>query len=94
MLGVAGISVIGGVFGGFAISAQNQEKADCTQTCSRYAQSLTDYNYAQMNATAATALFIAGGALVATGIVLWIVAPRSSIVVAPGVGALTVRGTF
>ena len=95
VLGLAGLAV-GGVFGGFALSAQNQESSDCAQGCNRYAQALTDYNYAQMNATASTALFITGGVLVATGVVLWILSPRSSVSVAPSAATrgFVLGGTF
>jgi hypothetical protein len=93
VLGLGALAV-GGVFGGFAISAQNQEKSDCAQNCNRYAQALTDYNYAQTNATAATVMFVIGGVLVATGVVLWIAAPRSSVAVGVGSGAMMLRGTF
>jgi hypothetical protein len=98
LLGVTSLA-LGGVFGGFAIGAQNQERTDCAQGCDRYAQAVTDYNYAQMNATAATVLLITGGALVVTGVVLWLAAPRSSsVAVAPSVGigsgAMVLRGTF
>jgi hypothetical protein len=92
-LGVAGLA-LGGVFGGFAIGAQNQEKADCSQSCDRYAQALTDYNYAQMNATASTAFFIAGGALLVTGIVLWLAAPRTSVTTGTVAAGTLLRGTF
>lgn len=85
VIGIAGIAV-GSAFGAFALSAQNQEKTDCAAGCDRYAQAVTDYNYAQMNATASTVLFIVGGVLAATGIVLWLTAPRSSVTVAPSVG--------
>jgi len=88
--GGAGVVSIGlGVmFGAFAISAQNQEKSDCSATsCLHFEQSVTDYNYAQMNATASTVMLIAGGLLAAGGIVLWFLAPR--VHVAPMASAQT-----
>ncbi len=96
-VGVVGIG-LGVVFGAFAISSQNQEKTDCpAPNCLHYEQSLTDYDYANRNATAATIAFIVGGVLAAGGVVLWFTAPkkvRVAPVVSPQSAGLSVGGVF
>lgn len=73
--GVAGI-VVGAIFGAFASSVQNREKSDCsTSACPNHAQGVADYDAANQNATVSTVGFVAGGALVAAGVVLWLTAP-------------------
>jgi hypothetical protein len=78
-LGVVGIG-IGAAFGAFALSSQSREKSDCsgssTASCPSYPQGLSDYNIAQKDATGATVGLVLGGALAATGVVLWFTAPR------------------
>lgn len=75
-LGVVGLG-LGGWFGGFALSAHDQESSDCPAAgCLHYLQAKADYDTAQTDATASTVAFIAGGVLAATGIVLWIASPR------------------
>jgi hypothetical protein len=95
-LGIVGIG-LGAYFGAFALSSQSQEHADCPATgCQHYLQSVTDYSYAQMNATASTVLFIAGGVLAAAGVVLWLTAPHVKVTPTAGLrtGGLTVGGEF
>jgi hypothetical protein len=83
VLGVASIAV-GSVFGAFAILVQNQEQSDCSAAlCLHPKQAQTDYNYAQMNATASTVLFISGGVLAAAGVVLWLIAPKRKLSLSP-----------
>jgi hypothetical protein len=75
-VGLVGIG-LGAMFGAYAISSQNREKSDCGATqCVSYPQGMEDYNTAQKDAIAATAALVAGGALVATGVVLWFTAPK------------------
>jgi hypothetical protein len=73
-LGVAGLA-LGGVFGGLAISDQNMEKSNCASGgCPNRPQAQADYNTGNDNATASTVSFIAGGALLAAGAVLFFTA--------------------
>ena len=83
-LGVVGIG-LGAWFGGFAIASHDREKSDCPAPgCRDYLQASADYDTAKKDATASTIAFIAGGVLAATGVVLWLTAPR--VHVAPAVG--------
>jgi hypothetical protein len=95
-LGIVGIG-LGVWFGAFALSSQSQEGSDCPMpNCQHYLQSVTDYNYAQMNATASTVLFITGGVLAATGVVLWLTAPHVKVtpLAGPRTGGLSFGGEF
>jgi hypothetical protein len=77
--GVVGLGV-GAIFGAFALSSQNREKSDCPDpSCSPLGrkQASADYDTAKSDATGSTIAFVAGGALVAAGAVLWLTAPRS-----------------
>jgi len=76
-VGVVGIG-LGAMFGAYAGSAQSREKSDCASSsaCSNRPQSVADYNAAQQNATGSTVGFVVGGALVATGVVVFLTAPR------------------
>jgi hypothetical protein len=76
-VGVVGIG-LGIVWSAYASSAQSQERSNCgASSCPNRDQSVEDYNTAQKNATAATVSLVAGAALVAAGVVLWITAPSS-----------------
>jgi hypothetical protein len=95
-LGIVGIG-LGVWFGAFALASKSQEGSDCpAPNCQHYLQSVTDYNYAQMNATASTVMFIAGGVLAATGVVLWLTAPHVKVTPLAGLraGGLTIGGEF
>jgi len=76
--GVVGL-VIGGIFGAQAISKNSDSKAYCMQASPDlcYPQGLSLRSDAQSAATVSTAAFVAGGALAAGGIVLWLTAPSS-----------------
>ena len=77
-LGVVGLG-LGAGWGIAAISSQNQEKSACPSAgCTGHSQAVSDYDSAHQNGTASTVSFIAGGALLAAGVVLWITAPGSS----------------
>jgi hypothetical protein len=77
-VGVVGVG-LGVVFGAYAKSSQSREKTDCSVTgCGSYAQGLEDYRTAQKDATGATIAYVAGGALVAAGVVLWVTAPKKA----------------
>ena len=104
--GVVGLGV-GAVFGGFAISAKNRQNSDCTAAaCAHYLQSVEDYDTAGKNATGATIGFVAGGVLVAGGVVLFLTAPKPKAAPATGLtlhlapllagsgGGLSLGGSF
>jgi hypothetical protein len=77
-VGVVGVG-LGIVWSAYASSAQSQERSNCSASgCPNRPQSVEDYNTAQRNATAATVSFIAGAALVAAGVVLWVTAPANA----------------
>jgi hypothetical protein len=76
-VGVVGLG-LGAWFGAFAASSQSREKSDCSATsCSNPAQAVEDYNTAKDDAAGATFAFVAGGALLAAGAVLWFTAPAN-----------------
>lgn len=76
-VGVVGLG-LGAWFGAFAASSQSREKGDCSATaCSNPAQAVEDYNTAKDDAAGSTFAFVAGGALLAAGAVLWFTAPAN-----------------
>jgi hypothetical protein len=97
-VGVAGIAV-GSVFGVLAGSQKNDAASQCSGTVCN-ATGLADLNDARTKATVSTAGFIAGGALLAGGVVLYLVAPHAASTTGLGVGpgadgsvaGLTLRG--
>jgi hypothetical protein len=110
-LGVGGVGIVGlglgGVFAVLSESAWNQAKTDCggnTSQCTNVQSGQSDRSSALTEATVSTVGFIAGGALLATGTVLFftgakhgsdssarlIVAPS----VAPGQAGIAVAGGF
>jgi tetratricopeptide (TPR) repeat protein len=100
-VGVVGIG-IGSVLGLEAIAAKGQPAGVCDLTCNAQANAR---NAALREGDASTVAFIAGGALVAAGVVMWLVAPsgRSSgagagwwvaPAAAPNAASLGVGGTF
>jgi hypothetical protein len=104
--GVAGLA-LGGVFGLMTASAANQQKTDCASasSCANYAAAASDHTNAQTDGTISTIAFVAGGALLVGGAVLWFLpshsaepATAASLVVAPAVGpgglGLSLRGGF
>jgi hypothetical protein len=94
-LGVVGVG-LGVVFGAYAKSSQSREKSDCSVTiCGSYPQGLEDYDVAQKDATGATVAYVAGGALLAAGVVLWFTAPSTAVALGapsrPAASAAAVR---
>jgi hypothetical protein len=94
-VGVAGI-VVGGVFAASASSKWSQAKADCGAGCGPDAPAQGEKTDAQNAATLSTVAFVAGGAMLAAGAVLWFVFPGSGassgtglVRVAPQIGAGT-----
>jgi hypothetical protein len=73
-VGVVAIGV-GAVFAGLAIGDQNMEKSNCSASgCPNRGQAQEDYSTGNKNATASTALFIAGGVFVGAGVALFLTA--------------------
>jgi hypothetical protein len=75
-VGVLGIG-IGSVFGLEALAAKGQPAGECDPTCNAAGNAR---NAALLEGNASTVAFVAGGALVAAGVVMWLLAPsgRSS----------------
>lgn len=82
ILGAAGVIGLG-LGGGFALNAMskhNAAKKDCTTDETRCGpQGLADYASANQSADVATIAFIAGGALLLGGVVLYLTAPRGTV---------------
>ncbi len=73
VLGLAG----GAIFGSLTISEKNQETVACgTSSC--YAGARSHYDNAITDGTVSTIAFIAGGAFVVAGAVLWFTSPSPS----------------
>jgi hypothetical protein len=107
-VGVAGIAV-GAVFGAQAFSEKNQQVSDCgsptTCTPAGRSRAMDDRSTGLTDSTIADAGFIAGGALLLGGVVLFLAggssprpaqgaAVRFTPSVAPGGGGMVVRGEF
>jgi hypothetical protein len=105
-VGVAGL-VVGGVFGAMTLSEKSQQQSACgSGTCSPagHAQALNDHSSGMTDSTISTIGFIAGGALVVGGAVLFFTAhpssqqPATGVLVAPSVGpgggGVLLQGTF
>jgi hypothetical protein len=94
--------VVGALFGPQAISKNKESKQNCSPTDPNFCNDVgvAVRADAQRWATASTATIIAGGVLVAGGVVLFATAPSAkkpegvSVEIAPRVGGLTLRGSF
>jgi hypothetical protein len=77
-VGVAGIA-IGSVFGLMASSSSSSSKDNCSSAtnCKDYKQSLSDYNTASDDSTISTVAFVAGGAALGAGAILFFTAPKA-----------------
>lgn len=92
--GLVGLGV-GGAFGISALSFKQSRDGHCTgnNLCDR--TGVHEDTNARHAATASTVAFIAGGALLAGGVVLVLTAPKNrAVTVGVGPGALTVGGAF
>ncbi len=88
--------VVGAIFGGLTLSSASTQKSDCSSptNCAHYSQAASAHSSGETDATVSNVGFIAGGALLAAGAVLFFTAPRSSeqspaaarLEVIPGVG--------
>jgi hypothetical protein len=106
-VGVAGLAV-GGVFAAMALSEKNQQVTDCPSTgcdASGHALALTAHSTGTTDGTISTVGFIAGGALLVGGLVLFLTAGHPSerrastgLLVAPcvgpGGGGVFLKGEF
>lgn len=105
--GIVGLGV-GGLLGGLASSRWSSSKTNCASAtnCPDRPQALEDHDSALSLATGSTVAVIAGGVLLATGIVVFLTAPKgtsrtaasASVAVVPsmdpGGGGMTVVGRF
>ena len=78
-LGVAGI-VVGTVFGVLTFAAASDQNSDCSSSsdCPRRTAALSDHSTGSTEGSASTAAFIAGGALLATGLTLFFTSHKSN----------------
>jgi hypothetical protein len=77
-VGVAGL-VMGAVTGGLSFSAWSSSQSECgSGGCTDHAKALSDHDSAVTDATLSDVGFIAGGVLVAAGVLLYATAPKSS----------------
>jgi hypothetical protein len=75
--GVAGVA-LGSVFGAIASSKWHSSQTECPMAgCTDHAQAVTDHDSATNAATVSTVAFVAGGAALATGVVLFFTASRN-----------------
>lgn len=104
--GVAGIAV-GSVFGVMTLSEASQQRTDCASatSCPRPSQAASDHSTGATDRTISTVGFVAGGALVVGGAVLFFTARHASespaaarILLVPGLGpgggGMFLRGEF
>jgi hypothetical protein len=99
LVGATGIASIGAgaVLGIVARSDRDAERSACASPsdCSDYEAAQRDYRAAGNTATASTICIAIGGAMFATGVVLWLVTrERSAVAVAPSLNGFIVTGQF
>jgi hypothetical protein len=95
-VGVAGVGV-GALFGGLAIGQKNAATPNCTADLSRCnSAGKSSIDNAMALANVSTVAFIAGGVLLAGGLTLFFVAPRSkeAVGVSIGPGSVSIGGAF
>jgi hypothetical protein len=99
-VGLGGV-VVGAIFGLQASSKWSQAKKDCGVGCDATddPQAFGERNDALNAATVSTIAFVAGGAAVAGGLVLWLAAPSGpsdshAVSVTPTLGGLQAVGRF
>jgi hypothetical protein len=99
-VGVAGI-VVGGVSAIVAASKWSQAQQDCSPSCNASSPAIAERSAAVSAADVSTVAFIAGGAALAAGAVVYFVVPSGGAahpavvpVWVPGVGGVVLRGTF
>jgi hypothetical protein len=102
-VGVAGV-IVGGIFGIVSKSTWNKAVTECTANGGAVpdhcmgSSGPSDSSSAHTQAAVSTVAFIAGGALLATGVVLYLTAPKAGMSVSPTVGlgsaGLDLRGSW
>jgi hypothetical protein len=98
-VGAAGV-IVGGIFGIVSKSTYNHAlTTECSNSVSQCSgKGVTDGNTAHSQAAVSTVAFIAGGALLAGGVLLYFTAPRAGVTVSPTVGmgsaGVGVSGSF
>jgi serine/threonine-protein kinase len=104
-IGVVGVG-LGSYFGVTASGAWNNSKNECSTTsCPNHAQAVVDHDSAMNNGLASTISFAAGGALLAGGILLFVLAPSGdkteragalsiTPTAGPGVAGMSLSGSF
>jgi hypothetical protein len=106
--GLAGLGV-GAVFGVLTIRdwSNSQSESECASPtqCPNHPAAVADHDRAETAGTISTVAFIAGGALLATGLVTWLTSPSSGLepahasarlspAVGPGLAGVSVTGSF
>jgi hypothetical protein len=92
--------VTGSLFGVLASSKWSAVKSECSgpDSCANYGQAVSDHGATVTDATLSTIGFLAGGALLAAGAVLYFTGQPSSPAIAPALGpssaTLTLTGRF
>jgi hypothetical protein len=98
LVGATGIAAIaaGAVLGVVARSDRDAEHDACASAsdCTDYAAAQRDYRAANASATASTICVAVGGAMVAAGVALWLVARERAVAVAPAPSGVVVMGWF
>lgn len=100
-VGIVGLA-LGGIFGFMASSKWSKAQSDCGAGCAPNTLPQVEKNDAENLALGSTVAFVVGGALVATGIVLFVSAPRAkqttALRITPAVGksssTLLFEGSF
>jgi hypothetical protein len=98
--GIVGLA-LGAVFGAMTFAAVSQQKSDCASAaiCPNQSGALSEHSSAVAFGAVSTVAFIAGGALVAGGLLVVLLAPKRHAValrpmMGPGLGGLFVGGGF
>jgi hypothetical protein len=104
--GLAGLGV-GTVFGVLAIHDWSSSKNECASPtdCPNHPAAVSDHDRAETSSTIATVGFVAGGVLLATGIVAWLTSPPIAAesatasthlapMLGPGLAGFALRGRF
>lgn len=97
---VGGVGVVGLGLGGFFGLRASSKWADAKGKCMDYpygctSEALDLQSSARSSGTVSTVAFIAGGALLATGIVLFVTAPKhEQVALSVGPGSVSVQGSF
>jgi hypothetical protein len=105
-VGIAGLA-LGSVFGAMTISAWSNSKNECSAStaaqCPNHAQAVSDHDSAVSDGLVSTIAFVAGGAALVAGAVLYFTAPRATgsqvglrvaPILGPGAAGAALGGSF